>query len=117
MMVNYRPLVQIALLGVAVALGTLVLGWWVVPVIGMTWGLVARDRERPQLVVAMAAGLGWALLILWTATQGPVGQVARRAAGVMEMPGPMLALMTVLFAMAVAWSAAVVAGEMRRRET
>jgi hypothetical protein len=35
----------------------------------------------------------------------------------MEMPGPMLALRTVLFPMAVAWAAAVVAGEMRRRET
>jgi ribose/xylose/arabinose/galactoside ABC-type transport system permease subunit len=114
---RYRPLLQVALLALAVALGTFMFGWWMVPLIGAVWGLVARERERPQLIVALAAAVGWALLILWTSTQGPIGEVARRAAGVMGMSRPWFLLITVAFPMIVAWAAAVITGAVRGKET
>lgn len=114
---RHRSLFQVVLLAPAVALGTLVLGWWVVPATGAIWGLVARERERPQLVVGSAAGIGWSLLLIWTATQGPILQVARRAAGVIGMSGVWLFLATIAFPMILAWAAAVIAGAVRGRET
>jgi len=114
---RYRLLLQTVLLALAVALGTFMFGWWTVPLIGAVWGLVARERERPQLTAASAAALGWALLMLWTSTRGPVGEVARRAAGVMGTGRPWFFLMTVAFPMIVAWAAAAITGAVRGKQT
>lgn len=91
----------------AFAAGTVAGGWWAVPVIGLVWGFFAHAR-RPGLRAAAAAGLAWAVLLAWTATQGPVGQVARRIGGVFLLPGPALMALAVVFAMALAGTAAVV---------
>ncbi len=102
-----RPTLQVAILSVAFALATVVLGWWAVPVLAGVWGVVARVDERPAVVAALGAGLGWILLLVWTAAQGPAGELAQRAAGVMGIPSALLFLITVLFPMMIAWGAAV----------
>ena len=104
---------KILLLGSAFALGTIVVGWWAVPVLGATWGLMGPNRKRAPLYAAVSAGWGWALLLLWTAWQGPLLTLANRAAGVMGMGGVSLLGITVAFSMVLAWAAAVVASGMR----
>ncbi|MFQ5702965.1 MAG: hypothetical protein ACE5HT_02990 [Gemmatimonadales bacterium] len=102
-----RLIVQTGLLALAFALATFAFGWLAVPVVGLVWGLVARAWERPALVAALAAGLGWAVLLVWDATQGPVGELARRTAGVMGLPSAGLVVLTVAYPMLIAWGAAV----------
>ena len=109
-----RTALQIVLLSVAFALATALFGWWAVPALGGVWGVVARDEERPALRVCFAAGLGWVLLLAWTATQGPIFELARRAAGVMGTPSVALFALTVMFPMVLAWGAAVVVGTLKR---
>ncbi len=114
---RYRWLLQIGMLAVAIALGTLVMGWWTVPALGVIWGLIARERERPQVVVATAAAIGWALLILWMSAQGPTGAVARRVAGVLDVPPVTFFAMTVAYPTIVAWAAAVIATTLRSKSS
>lgn len=45
----------------------------------------------------LGATLGWALLLGWTAVEGPVGLVARRAGGVFLVPAWGFVLVTLLF--------------------
>ena len=104
-----RAMLQILLLSIAFALATVIMGWWAVPVLAALWGLVTRSEPHPELVAAAASGLGWALLLAWTATQGPVGALASRAAGVMGISSLALMVMAITFSVALAWSAAVVA--------
>jgi len=104
-----RTMLQIMLLSVAFALATVIMGWWAVPVLAAVWGLLTRSEQHPELVAAAASGLGWALLLAWTVTQGPVGALASRAAGVMGISSLALLVMAIAFSTALAWSAAVVA--------
>ncbi len=106
-------LLQIVLLSVAIALATTVFGWWAVPLIAAAWGLVSKADERPALQASLAGGLGWVLLLIWSAAEGPLRALANRAAGVMGISVVTLVLLTVLFPMALAWSAALL-GEVAR---
>ncbi len=103
-----RTLLQILLLSVAFALATGIMGWWTVPALAALWGLLTPNEKHPELAAAAAAGLGWSLLLVWTATQGPIGELASRAAGVMGISSLALVGMAIAFSMALAWSAAVV---------
>ncbi len=104
---------KILLLGSAFALGTVVIGWWAVPILGATWGLIGPNRKRAPLLAAVSAGWGWVLLLLWNAWQGSLLTLANRAAGVMGMGGASLLGITVAFSLVLAWAAAVVASGMR----
>ena len=104
-----RSLLQILLLSVAFALATLIVGWWAVPLLAAMWGLLTSREKSAELVAAAAAGLGWSLLLVWTATQGPIGELASRAAGVMGISSLALIAVAIVFSMAIAWSAAAVA--------
>lgn len=97
---------RIGLLSLAVALATAVLGWWSVPVLGAVWGGIAGRTTRPALTASASAGIGWILLLLWTATQGPVWDLAQKIGGVMSLPGWMFAVITIGFPMLLAGLAA-----------
>ena len=94
------------IMSIAFALATAVVGWGAIPALAAIWGFVARGEERPAMVAAVAAGGGWLLLMVWVATQGPVGEVARRAGGVMSVPGFGMVIVTLAYPMVVAWAAA-----------
>lgn len=100
---------RIILLALAFALATAVLGWWAVPVLGAVWGWVDWRSGRVALTAAAAAGVGWAMLLLWTAAQGPVAELAGKVGAVMSLPGWALILLTLVFAVILAGSAAEVA--------
>ncbi len=102
-----RTLAQVGLLAIAFALLTYAFGWLAVPVLGLVWGFLAHAWERPAFNASIAAGLGWAFLLIWTATQGPAMELARRAGGVMGLPSAGLVLLTVSYPMLLAWGAAV----------
>jgi hypothetical protein len=108
-----RMMLQIVFLGPAFALATALLGWWGVPVLGCLWGVYEKPIHRPSLAASLAAGLGWLLLLAWTAFSGPVLLLSERAAGVMGVPGATLIALTLLYPMTLAWSAGVL-GETSR---
>jgi hypothetical protein len=92
-----RTLISFLLLVLAFALGTGVLGWWSVPAIGLLYGILARPGRGQGLLAGVAALAAWAVLLLWTATQGPVGLLTTKLAGIMRMPGPALYVITLMF--------------------
>ena len=110
-----RAFLRITLLALAFALATAMFGWWTVPLLGAVWGGVASPSTRPASTAGGAAALGWVLLLVATAMQGPVWVLARRVGGVMALPGWLFLVLTVAFAALLAGSAAgVVFGVLRR---
>ncbi len=103
-----RWLLQVLMLGLAFSFSTLLLGWWAVPMLAGFWGFYEKAEYRPALTASVAAGLGWALLLVWTATQGPMLALASRVSGVMGVPSVSLIALTVMFPMALAWGAGVI---------
>jgi hypothetical protein len=107
-----RPLARaarIALLAIAIAIGTWVLGWWAVPLLGAVWGVL--QRGRPRFVTAFAAAaIAWASLLAFDALQGAMGRLAGVLGGVFMLPGAALLVVTVLYAALLAGCAAQVAG-------
>lgn len=100
-----RQVLLVGALAVVMALGTWWLGWWVVPVLGAAWG-VARYGAYPSSTAAVAAALGWMLILGFQALRGPVGEVSRTLAGALGMPGWMPLVATALFPAGLAASAA-----------
>lgn len=91
-----RQLLLVVALAVVMALGTWWLGWWAVPVLGAAWG-VARYGAYPSATAAVAAALGWMLILLVQALRGPMGEVSRTLAAVLSVPGWVPVLLTALF--------------------
>ena len=103
-----RILLRMVLLSAAFALATVVLGWIAVPIIGLLWGLIARATRRPALTAAVAALAAWAVLLAWTAVTGRLWALLTRLAGVFELPGVGILLVTLALAGALAGLGAVV---------
>jgi hypothetical protein len=97
-------------LALAVALGTVLAGWWTVPVIVAVWLWLSPADGRPAPRAMIGAALGWALLLGWTALHGPIGPIARRAGGLFRLPGWGLVLVTLLFPTVLAGLVAVILG-------
>ncbi|HSB55213.1 MAG TPA: hypothetical protein VLD58_12695 [Gemmatimonadales bacterium] len=86
----------------AMGLATWAAGWWGVLLAGALWGLL---RRRPS-VAGLAAGAAWLSLF---ALDGPIGafrRLAARLGGILGVPGWALILVTLLYPILLAWSAA-----------
>ncbi|MEJ7812880.1 MAG: hypothetical protein WKG32_20870 [Gemmatimonadaceae bacterium] len=103
-----RGIVGILMLAAALALATVVAGWWGVPLAAFAWGVMARSGRRAASSAALAGALAWSALLLWQATRGPVGTLASRVAGAMQLPAPALVALTLLFPALLAWGATVI---------
>lgn len=108
-----RSVVRVVLLALAFALGTLVIGWFALPIVAVVWGAIA-DRERASLDAAVAAVVGWGALLVLAMFTGAIGEVARVIGGVVGVPSWVPIAATLLFGVALAWSAAVVGREIAR---
>jgi len=106
--VSMRILLRIVLLGAAFALATVALGWIAVPIVGLLWGLIARDTQRPALTAGAAALAAWAILLAWTAVVARLWALLTRLAGVFEFPGVGILLVTLALAATLAGLGAVV---------
>lgn len=101
-----RRALHIGAFAVATVAATVV-GWWTIPLLAAAW--VRALPRTSAWVCAVGAALGWALLLGWDATHGPVGTAARRVGGVFLLSGWGLGGLTLLFAALLAASAAVAA--------
>lgn len=105
---------RLAIVAAATALGSILVGWWAVPMIGAVYGLVPGSSRWPTLLAGAGAGLGWAALLVWTATQGAAVQLSSKVGAILGLPAPGLFGVTVLFAALLAGSAATLTGGLRR---
>lgn len=89
--------IRLATFAVAAAAGTAIAGWWTVPVLAVVWVRALPHLPAPVRTCMAGAALGWAVLLGRAALGGPVGVLARRAGGVLHLPGWGLILVTLLF--------------------
>jgi len=94
---------------------TVVAGWWGVLLISVPWGLVANRSTRPARTAALAAIAAWSVLLLWTATRGPVWMLSETLAGIFGLPGIVLLVVTVVFPGVLALSSVALVGELKGR--
>ena len=104
-------MIDILVLAVAFAAGTLFVGWWSVPVIALVWGWLVGPARRPATRAAVAAAIAWMAFLAFDAMRGPAGRLARTLGALMRLPPVALVVVTVLFAVILAWSAAIVGAE------
>jgi hypothetical protein len=93
-----------------IALATAALGWWAVPVVAAIWGLATPLTRGTWWRAALAGSGAWALLLFFTATQGPAGELASKVGAVFALPGFAFVILTLLFPAVMAASAAELAG-------
>ena len=104
---------SVILLTGIMALGTILLGWWAVPVLGLIYG-IWRGAGRAVAVAGGSAFGGWSLLMAWNWTAGPVWELSESLGAVMGLPGGALMLATALFPAMLASTAASVGAAVRR---
>lgn len=106
-----RTVLRAGILAVATALATLALGWSGVPLVGAAWGAMTRGARGAAAAAALGAALGWAALLVRDASRGPLRALLTSLGASLGVPGWALVALTLLLPAALAWSAAVVAGE------
>lgn len=91
-------LLRMAILAIVVALGTVVVGWWTIPVAGAVFGLVARGTRRPGLAAAGAGAMAWGGYLAIAAVGGAaVGTFGVKLASAMQLPAWVPIVVTLVF--------------------
>ena len=105
-----RTLGAFLLLVAAFALASWI-GWWAVPLVAALWGFLRPGFPRPILAAALAGLLGWAVWLLIDLSYEPaaLARLGSRLGAVMQLPAPLLLLLTLLFPALLAWSSAALA--------
>ncbi|MBK8248499.1 MAG: hypothetical protein IPK85_13985 [Gemmatimonadetes bacterium] len=99
--------IRFVILVVGMALGTVLVQWWVIPVIACVYGVVARDTARPALVAMAAAAVAWGGYLAILAFGGaPIGRFGADLASAMQLPSLVPLLATLFFPSAMAGPAA-----------
>ena len=92
----------LALVALATALGTWIVGWWAVPAVALAAGLL---RVSP-VTAATAAGLSWAALLLVDVMGGAFAGLGTALSGVMGLPVAFIAFVTIILPTMIAFAAA-----------
>lgn len=108
-------LLRIALLGAAIAAGTMAVGWWALPITCFAWGIVAANTRRPTMVATAAAMLGWGALLAWDATGESFRFVASGMGNVLRINGPAFIESVLLFPALLAYATAGAAHALVRK--
>lgn len=101
------------ILTATIAVGTMFVGWWSVPLLAAAWGLLSTRIGRAAVEAALAGVVAWAILLAVTALDGPVWYLAGNLGGVFQLPGPLILLLTVLFPALLAGAAAALFAALR----
>ncbi|HVA58782.1 MAG TPA: hypothetical protein VNF92_12950 [Gemmatimonadaceae bacterium] len=105
---------RLALVAAAFALGTYAFGWWAVAVVGVIWGAMNPGMPRVAVRAALAAAIGWAVLLAAPIAGGaPTIPFARTLAKVMEVPLWGLVAVEFVFPLALAWGGATLGAVLR----
>jgi len=112
-----RAILRGAMLALAFALATAVLGWWTVPAIGALWGIIAPRETRVGTTAALAAASGWLALLIVAVLHGPVWELAAKVGGVMALPGWAFVGLTLVYPALLAGLAATATHAVARNAT
>lgn len=103
-------LLRVLILSIVLALGTVLLAWWIVPMIGVGYGVVMHRARRPGLEAAVAGAVAWGGYLGALSIGGaPVGAFGGKLAGAMGLPGAVPYIATLLFPALLAGLAATAA--------
>jgi hypothetical protein len=108
-----RYAIRLVLLAAGYAVVTMALGWWAIPVAAAIWGASSFGTRFTWLTSALSAALAWAVLLIVTATQGPVAQLAQTLGEIFAMPGFAMVVLTLVFPATLAGSATELAASLR----
>ena len=91
-------------------------GWWMIPLVAAWWGLLRPGLRRPVLTATLAATASWGvwLLVNAAADAAAFGRLTRQVAGILQVPGWALVVLTLLVPALLAASAATLALGWRR---
>lgn len=79
---------RVIILALVIALGTVVLSWWAVPLVAAGYGVLMRRSPLPGLTAAGGGTLAWGgYLGLAMLGGAPVGSFAASLAASMQLPG------------------------------
>ena len=79
--------------------GTVVFGWWAVPIVGALGGLLMRRRSSPFLAGGALALVAWAALLFYANMRGaPIPEFAQELGGILQLPGWGLYATSLVFA-------------------
>lgn len=101
-------------LTLAIAAGTCIGGWWMVPVVAGAYGAWGARRPAAVLTAMLAGGGAWGLLLAYDASVGPVVRLTQLFGTMFRMSGMTLVILTVAYAALLAVSAAAFARGVRR---
>ena len=107
---------MIALLTTTLAIAALTwwFGWWGLVITALIAGVVFSRRGGAAWLVALAAVVAWGALVAVNTLGGRFVSLATAIGGVLRVPAAALLVVTLLFGALLAWSAAVVGGEIGR---
>ena len=108
--------VAVVLFTVAYAMASLAFGWWTVFVVGAVWASIVRASDRPGLVAAAGATIGFVGLLVFTGADGPVGQLAGVFGTVLPLPVKLLYILAVIAGGALSAGGALLVSVIRARE-
>ena len=99
---------RLLIVAVVIALGTVLVGWWTVPIVGALYGLLTPGSKRPGLTAAGAGVVAWGgYLAIAAVTGSPIGAFGNQLAQAMQLPGWAPLTATMLFPAILAGSAGV----------
>tara|TARA_Y100000590_G_scaffold469476_1_gene657271 strand:+ start:1545 stop:1880 length:336 start_codon:yes stop_codon:yes gene_type:complete len=105
----------ILLLTILVILGTVFLGWWTIPVLGMAYGFWCASKNA-AFVASGSALAGWSILMTWNFIEGPVIELSDSIGTTIGLPGKFLLLVTLLFPAVLAWAATTLGVSIRNSQ-
>jgi hypothetical protein len=108
MTATLRFFLRIVAIAIACALGTIWLGWMVLPAVGVLYGLADRRARGRGTIAAIGAVIGWSGILAEEAARGAdVRLVATQLGAIMQLPPAGFAVVTLAFAAVLCGTAAV----------
>ena len=107
-------MIALFVVALAVAVFTWLAGWWAVPLVAIVAGALLWRRRGISWLIALASAGAWAAIVLVDAARGRLPALAATLGGLLQVPGALLIVITLLFAALLAWSAAVIGAELGR---
>ena len=107
---------SVLVLATVLALATMFLGWWCVPVLALLWGLAtAHWLRRSAAAAALASVLAWGALLVLDALGGQLVGLGTLFGSIAKQPPAVFFALSLLFPALLAWSAAAIGADLRGR--